>query len=192
MTPLLVIRHAPTDWNRLGLIQGRTDRPLDEAGRLAARAWRLPPGWAEAACLASPLRRAMETAALLGLSPAADARLIEMDWGIWEGRRLADLRAELGETMTSNEARGLDFRPPNGESPRDVQDRLRPLLRSLSSASVLVTHKGVLRPLYALASGWTMTGESPEKLRDGAAHAFTLSQGGALRVDRLNIPLESA
>jgi probable phosphoglycerate mutase len=38
----------------------------------------------------------METARLLGLEPEPEPRLIEMDWGAWEGRSLAALRAELG------------------------------------------------------------------------------------------------
>ena len=71
--------------------------------------------------------------ALLGLDPRPEPRLVEMAWGEWEGRRLADLRAELGDAMIENEARGLDFRPPGGESPRDVQERLKPLLACLSA-----------------------------------------------------------
>ncbi len=189
MTPILVIRHAPTDWNRAGLILGRADRTLDASGREMASAWRLPPDWTDAACLASPLRRAIETAELLGLTPIADARLVEMHWGEWEGRRIADLRADLGEAMAENEARGLDFRPPGGESPRDVQTRLRSLLQSLLEPTILVTHKGVLRPLYALASGWTMQDDPPQELRDGCAHSFVLSPGGAIEVEGLNIPL---
>jgi broad specificity phosphatase PhoE len=191
MIPILVIRHAPTDWNRAGLIQGRTDRPLDEKGRATARAWRLPPEWRGAACLASPLKRAMETAEFLGLDPQPDARLIETDWGAWEGRRLADVRGELGDEMARNEARGLDFCPPGGESPRHIQERLLPLLRELTDRTVLVTHKGVLRPLYALATGWTMTSDPPRELRDGCAHSFEVLPEGAVRVAALNIPLAS-
>jgi probable phosphoglycerate mutase len=54
--------------------------------------------------------------------------------------------------MTQNEAAGLDFRPPGGESPRDVQERLKPYLASLAGPTIAVTHKGVLRALYALAT----------------------------------------
>jgi probable phosphoglycerate mutase len=134
----------------------------------------------------------METTIILGLSPQAQSRLIEMDWGEWEGRKIADLREEMGETMVENEARGLDFRPPGGESPRDVQERLRPLLRTLSGPTIFVTHKGVIRPLYAMASGWTMRDDPPEKLRDGCAHRFEVSPDGTPSVEELNIPLEPA
>ncbi|HEY9536178.1 MAG TPA: histidine phosphatase family protein, partial [Kiloniellaceae bacterium] len=102
---------------------------------------------------------------------------------------------DLGAGMAANEARGLDFRPPGGESPRDVQDRLRPLLAELADAGedvVAVSHKGVLRALYALASGWDMRGKPATKLADACAQAFTLEAGGVPRVERLNIPLTGA
>jgi probable phosphoglycerate mutase len=156
MIPLLVIRHAATDWNEARLIQGRTDRPLSAAGRAWASRARLPGGWADALCLSSPLDRAMETARLLGLDPRPEPRLVEMAWGDWEGRSLADLRVEFGDAMLANECRGLDFRPPAGESPRDVQGRLHPWLAELTEPAVAVTHRGVLRALYALATGWDM------------------------------------
>ncbi len=192
MIPLLVIRHAPTDWNVEGRIQGRADTPLGAAGRDRARTGRLPSVWHAALCLSSPLTRALDTARLLGLEPQPEPRLIEMDWGEWEGRPLAELRSELGAAMAANEARGLDFRPPGGESPRDVQDRLRPLLAELSGPTIFVTHKGVLRALYALASGWEMKGKSPHKLIDGCAHAFQVARDGAPALDDLNIPLDPA
>jgi len=190
MIPLLVIRHWPTTWNTAGRIQGRTDEPLSEEARQALGDLQLPRAWRNARCLASPLRRAIGTAERLGLHPVVDPRLIEMAWGEWEGRRLDDLRQELGDAMTENEARGLDFRPPGGESPRDVQERLRPLLKELAEPTVAVTHKGVLRALYALATGWTMTGKAPDSLLDGHAHAFHIEADGAPSVAELNVVLE--
>jgi probable phosphoglycerate mutase len=191
MIPLLVIRHAATDWNELRLLQGRADRPLSPAGRAWAARARLPEGWDGARCLSSPLRRTMDTAHLLELDPRPEPRLIEMDWGEWEGRSLADLRAELGDALAANERRGLDFRPPGGESPRDVQERLRPFLREVREPTVAITHKGVVRALYALASGWTMQDDPPEKLRAGCAHLFGIGSGGAVSVEALNLPLEA-
>lgn len=190
MIPLLILRHAPTDWNEAGLIQGHTDRPLSDAGREEIRGARIPEAWRGAQCLSSPLKRAMETALLLGLEPEPEPRLIEMAWGEWEGKQLDALRTELGAEMEENEARGLDFRPPGGESPRDVQTRLRPLLAQLSRRTIFVTHKGVLRALYALATGWTMRAKPPQKLLSGRAHAFEISGAGLLAVVELNISLE--
>jgi len=142
VNPLLVIRHAPTEWNAQSRIQGRADPSLSPAGRAIIANWRLPSGWRDAKCFCSPLARATETARLLGLDPRLEPRLIEMDWGAWEGRALAELRAELGSEMAENERRGLDFRPPGGESPRDVQQRLRPFLATLAAPAIAITHSG--------------------------------------------------
>ena len=193
MTLLAVIRHAPTDWNAAGRIHGRTDTDLGTAGRQVLATWRLPAAVRDFTPCASPLHRAVETAtALFGRAPAVDVRLIEMAWGEWEGRTLADLRAELGAGMAALEAKGLDFRPPGGESPRDVQVRLAPLLADAGAsgrAAAFVTHKGVLRALYAGAVGWDMTGKPPHRLRDDCCHLFTLDADGTAGVERLNLPL---
>lgn len=189
MVPVLAIRHAATEWNEAGRLQGRRDLPLSPSGRAAALAWRLPDGWSGARCLSSPLQRAAETATLLGLVAEPEPLLIEMDWGSWEGRRLDDLRAEFGAAMAENEARGLDFRPPGGESPRDVQARLARLLPTLRQPTVLVGHKGVVRALYALATGWTMREKPAHRLLDGCAHAFAVNEDGTVAVYRLGIPL---
>ncbi len=189
MTRLLVIRHGETDWNAAGLLQGRADRPLSHAGRERMKSAKLPAGWADAVCLSSPLKRALASARLLGLDPRPEASLTEMDWGEWEGRSLMDLRAEHGAAMAENEARGLDFRPPGGESPHDVQARLMPLLADLTAPTIAVTHKGVLRALYARATGWAMIAKAPDRLLYDRAHAFEIAADGTPSVRELNIPL---
>ena len=91
--------------------------------------------------------------------------------------RLPELRAELGDLMKAWEADGLDFRAPGGESPRDVQNRLKPFLAECArdqKNTVAVCHKGVLRALYALSVGWDMTDKAPEKLHDECVHYFRL------------------
>ena len=192
MTPLALIRHGPTEWNRLGRIQGQTDVPLDARGREAVAAWTTPPVLEGYRWVASPLSRAVETARILGAEPDLEPSLVEMDWGRWEGLRIEDLRAELGRDMADNESRGLDFRPPDGESPRDVQRRIAPWLATVAAtgqATAAVTHKGVIRAVYALASGWDMTDKPPEKLNDDAVHHFLIDGDRALLIDRLNVPL---
>ena len=135
MTDLLILRHGPTAWNTEGLIQGRTDIPLSPEGEAVVRTWVLPDHLRDRTWVASPLSRCVGTARLLGLDPSFDPRLVETDWGVWEGRTLTDLRAELGDLMAAWEARGLDFRAPEGESPREVQDRLRPWLAETATRS---------------------------------------------------------
>lgn len=193
MTTLALLRHAPTEWNAARRLQGRADISLSAEGRASLTARRLPAPVSDFRCLASPLRRTQETAALLGLSPDLDPRLIEMDWGLYEGRRIDELRREQGEAFVENEARGLDFTPEGGESPRHVQVRVAPLLAEIArrrESTLAVTHRGVIRAVYAWAVGWDMTGESPDRLDLYAMQVFTLTDDGTPRVARLNVPLE--
>jgi probable phosphoglycerate mutase len=135
----------------------------------------------------SPLKRCVQTAALLGAPDAPrEPRLIEMDWGDWEGQTIASLRERLGDEMRENEARGLDFRPPNGESPREVLLRVRTWLREVATPTLAVTHRGVIRAVLAQATGWDMRGRPPFKLDWSAAHVF-LVHDGEPSVERLNV-----
>jgi probable phosphoglycerate mutase len=171
-----MIRHGATPWNEAGRLQGRADVGLSPCGRAAVLSWRLPAAWNGARWLSSPLSRARDTAALLTATPIGiDERLIEMHWGAWEGRRLADLRAEDPAGMAAAEARGLDLRPPGGESPREVARRMRGVAAALAGEGgpvVAVTHKGVVRAALALATGWAMLDKPPVRL--GPAQALAL------------------
>ena len=191
MTELALIRHGTTAWNTAGRMQGRRDVPLSQAGRSALAGLRPPPEVDGFVWLSSPLVRAVETAELLsGESPELDPRLVELDWGEWEGLTLEELRAAHPE-MAANEERGLDFQPPGGESPRQVQDRIRPLLTELAGRPprVAVTHKGVMRAIMALAYDWPMRGRPPLKLSRHAVHLFILEADGRPRPGRPSVAL---
>lgn len=195
MTRIVVLRHAPTAWNRDKRLQGRTDVALGEDGIGIAARWKIDPDWAGYRILSSPLGRARMTAAILfpDAEIGVDSRLIEMDFGAWEGRSLAELRADPRGDAAEREDMGLDFRAPDGESPREVQARVLPLLARLAELrrpTVLVTHKAVGRAIYALASGWPMIGRPPTKLRPNCAHVYALAADGMPAVERLNVSLE--
>ncbi len=198
MTSIALLRHGPTQWNADGRLQGRRDTELSEAGRAMVARWRLPEEWHRAAVLASPLRRCLDTIEILrtthpDLGPQSiDRRFIEMDWGTWEGRTLGELRHEQGTTMVRNEARGVDFRPEGGESPRDVQNRLRPALAELAQQRqdrLVVAHRGIIRAIYALATDWDMRTDPPDKLSRHALQVFTLTDDGQPHVAELNVRL---
>jgi broad specificity phosphatase PhoE len=115
LTRLLLIRHGRSVWNAQGRIQGRADSPLDELGREQAR--RLAERLREEAVVAlytSPLRRAQETADIIGraldVPVVPDERLQEYDVGdiaglTWEqvverypdvAHRWTEAREEIG------------------------------------------------------------------------------------------------
>lgn len=87
---LYILRHGTTDWNERHKLQGRTDIPLNEAGRqLAAKAGEQYRDVHFDICFCSPLIRARETAQLLlegrDIPIHTDDRLKEMCFGIFEG-----------------------------------------------------------------------------------------------------------
>lgn len=194
MTILALIRHAPTDWNARKLLQGRTDIPLSAEGEELAASWCLPGDLAGARLISSPLSRAMQTARLItGRACETDPRLMEMDFGAWEGRSLADLRTENPQAMQAEEARGWDMTPPGGESPRTAWTRVAPLLGEWAEAGqpvVAVTHKGVIRAILARAWGWDFLGKPPARLQSGALHRLRLMPDGSPAIIAVNEALD--
>jgi probable phosphoglycerate mutase len=187
---LVMLRHGATEWNAAGRLQGRADIALSDAGRAALAGRRVPAAYRDRRWYASPLRRAQETVALLGLQAETETALIEMDWGGYEGRTLAELRAAYGAAFAANEDRGLDLQPPGGESPRQVQQRLAPWLRSLPADAGAVAHKGVIRVMLALAFDWPMLGRAPVKLDWHCLQEFSITEDGHPTLVAANIPLE--
>jgi broad specificity phosphatase PhoE len=93
---VVLLRHGETEWSRAGRHTGRSDVQLTETGRrqaaLAAPALR---AWAFARVFCSPLRRARETAELVGLhDPVIRDELQEWDYGDVEGRTTQQVQAE--------------------------------------------------------------------------------------------------
>jgi broad specificity phosphatase PhoE len=144
-----------------GVAIGRTDVELAPEGRQQADelAIRL------ASCplthvYSSDLRRAYETAAIvaahLRLRVHRTADLRELDFGAWEGRRLADLWTETPDEARAWEA---DFRrlPSSfGETFEILEERVGRFTRQLPASSgdvLVVAHRGPLAVLYALLTG---------------------------------------
>lgn len=190
-----LIRHAPTAWNAEGRIQGRSDVGLSDEGRRMARAWSVPAAFAGFDWVASPLARARETAAILGAPNCpTDRRLAEADWGAWEGLVLVELRASLKGALEREEAKGLDLAPPGGESPRAVRGRFADWLTDIEVAgrpTIAVTHNGIIRAAYSLATGWDMTSRLKVRFDWGEAQLFDI-ESGALSVRTLNLSLREA
>ncbi len=154
MIKLLIVRHAKTEWNKTGRIQGRSDIPLAPESRAATRIAANSVGHIDAA-YCSPLSRARETAEILtegkGVSPIPDERLTERDFGDYEGRTYEELglpdHTKLFFALSS--AKGA-------ESSASVFERVRSFLTDIAGKhdgkTVLVVSHGVCISylLYAL------------------------------------------
>lgn len=97
---IYIVRHGQTELNNRKVLQGRSDHPLNEAGIEQAKeaAERLARVRFDKV-YSSPLSRAMQTAAIIAPSQSAevDERLIEMDYGPYEGMSLAAPAPEVAE-----------------------------------------------------------------------------------------------
>jgi alpha-ribazole phosphatase len=123
--------------------------PLDDDGLARLRACLPSP------CLvwSSPLRRCLDLANALARPDKARVHpgLREMDFGLWEGMRWADIpRAELDAWAADI----TGFRPPGGESAQALQARALIALQDIRThpsplPRVCVTHAGVIRALLA-------------------------------------------
>lgn len=173
---LLLVRHGVTEWNRAGRFQGHLDPPLAEDGRaearlLAARLAALPAGERPTRVIASSLRRAAETGAVvaevLGIPFATDPRLIEIGQGEWEGRTHAELERDDAERYAAWRALP-DARPPGAEDLDAVTRRARSAVAEAVAADgvpCVVTHGGILRvlagALLALSGrGWNLDADN--------------------------------
>ncbi len=193
--PLVLVRHGPTAWNAEGRIQGWTDIPLSDEGRVSLGDKRIPAAFSTYRCISSPLRRARETASLLGCEhPEVVPALKEMCWGEWEGSTREQLVKRHGKDVAVRASRGLDFQPPGGESPRLLQERLRGWFETVVADSrpvIAFTHKGVIRATLALAVGWDMKGKMPVRIRWDRGQLFELNELALPNMVELNIDLRS-
>jgi broad specificity phosphatase PhoE len=146
---LYLCRHGDTAWSSGRRLAGRTDIPLIERGEDNARQLgRRLAGEAFARVLVSPLVRARRTAELAGLGAAAevDERLVEMDFGRYDGLTLDEIwRERPGWTYLRDGC-------PDGESPADLGRRADALLAELAGVTgkvVLFAHSVILRVLAA-------------------------------------------
>lgn len=150
--PLLYLaRHGETAWSLTGRHTGRTDLPLTAQGEAQAqRLGRRLRGIAVAAVFTSPLQRAARTCALAGFGDRAvtDGDLVEWDYGAYEGKRTAEIRA----TRTGWNLFGDGC--PEGETAADAgvrADRVIARVRGVTG-NVLVFSSGHI--LRVLAARW--------------------------------------
>jgi alpha-ribazole phosphatase len=135
-------------------------------------------------CLTSPLRRCADLAAAVCPDPRPDDRLLELDFGHWEGRRWDDIdRAELDRWAEDPER----CAPPGGETWETVRERCRDLLDELRlhdrGPVLAVTHAGVVRAVLALVLGVELAATWHIRLSYGALAIVDLGAGPA--ADRL-------
>jgi probable phosphoglycerate mutase len=144
-----LIRHGETEWSLYGQHTGRTDIPLTENGRKAAKRLAAFLGGTDfALVLTSPLRRARMTCVLAGLGDRAwvDPDLCEWDYGEYEGLRPDEIHRISPGWMVFTDG------CPGGEGPGQVEARVDRLIlraRAASGPVALFGHGHLFRVFVA-------------------------------------------
>ena len=129
LTNIYLARHGETEYNRCNQIQGRgIDASLNETGRRQAQAIADNLAGADIQRIfSSSLRRSQETAEIIAktfdLEFQSYADLDEMNFGIYEGRPIAEIESELQELHNIWKSGNVDHASENGESPSMVLNR---------------------------------------------------------------------
>jgi len=155
---VILVRHAQTQWNRAGVIQGQQDSPVTERGEretAALLAALKDEGYAPESVFSSPLARARsmgeQLAALFQAPLVIDAALMEQSFGRYEGLSTQELQAEADALFAHDAA----FCPPGGESLAQAVQRMLAFLqhqhtRAAHKTLCVVCHGHVTQGLLAL------------------------------------------
>jgi probable phosphoglycerate mutase len=154
-TYLTLVRHGRTVWHAENRYAGVSDVPLDETGRAQAVALA---GWASHqhfdVLVCSPVPRAVATAApvaaALGLEPEMVAGLREVDFGIAEGRTLAELRVSHPDAAEAFVADPVAHPFPGAEPPAAAAERAVGALRAIAErhrgrSVMVIAHNTLMR-----------------------------------------------
>jgi probable phosphoglycerate mutase len=158
-------RHGQTEFNRENRFCGSTDSPLtplgiEEAHRNGQALREHLSARAALRVVSSPLERAVHTATIIrselqrtDVPIATDERLREIDFGVWEGLTLAEIKARDPAEWQKRVADRWHHAAPGGESYAAVAARAGSWLGEQHGLSLVVTHGAVDRILRGLYAG---------------------------------------
>jgi broad specificity phosphatase PhoE len=161
---LYLSRHGRTHWNELGRFQGRTDVPLDDAGRMQARELAEQLRGRVEAIVASDLLRASESAHIVGETLkipllALDPDLRERGYGIFEGLTRLECEQRFPE-LWSQRKKDRNLEPPGGEPRGRVIERMQcalaraiALMRGRYQNGLIIGHGSSLRMFLEVLTG---------------------------------------
>jgi len=162
-TRLLLARHGQTAWNVQSRYMGQVDVPLDDTGqRQAAILGRRLAGETLAAIYTSDLLRARQTATAIAAHQNCplilEARLREMDFGVWQGLTYTEIQDTDRINLEAWEADRLKNTPPSGESLSQFSSRVEAAYQAiihahLDETALMVAHGGVLKILLCQVLG---------------------------------------
>lgn len=150
MPRLTFVRHAETDYNRAGILAGRTDCNITKEGLEQAKELLKDDEKDFDYIYCSPLKRTKQTleAIIPGSIPIIDERIIEISIGEWEGKKKDSFDKDLVALYRAGQ-----YTPPGAETTSEVDKRVCDFIESLFNTYkndekiLIVTHNGVMRSI---------------------------------------------
>ncbi|MCB1053587.1 MAG: histidine phosphatase family protein [Acidobacteria bacterium] len=177
MNQLWLVRHGQSEGNRNHCFLGRQDPPLTDLGRKQMQSIRaLLPNQPDQ-IWTSPLQRASQSAALLFSQHAqTDSRLMEQDFGAWEGLTREEAEQQDPHVFAAWATGDPVFAPPKGESLFSVQARVESWLADFqkkgSPQAVVVAHGGLLQTLCCRLLNTPLSNQWPYVFQQGGIAHF--------------------
>lgn len=195
MHRIFLLRHGETAWNAdNNRYCGRTDIPLTQKGiGQAEEVKRQLEGVVFEKVFSSPLQRACDTASIAsGREVIKDDRLIEADFGSWEGKTREEFRAE-NETLWLNWSADPELYRAggNGETGAAIVARVDSFFRSLQERYregnfMVVAHNGINRLYLSYKLGMPLKNYRQLVQQNSSITCFNLDQNGTLTLELLN------
>lgn len=169
---IYLIRHTKTA-AMPGLCYGQSDIELadsfaEEFVHLQEKLPRLAP---DCSVFSSPLTRCLQLAEKFSDNVTSDARLLELNFGDWEGLRFDDIEPDLLRHWADN---FVHTAPPNGESFEDLYRRTggfwQDLLQARTEQVLVVTHAGAIRALLARILTLPLANAFQLRINPGSLH----------------------
>ena len=193
MAKLILVRHGESLWNAIDLWTGLTDISLSEKGRDEARlAGSSLKDLKIDIAFTSVLRRAKETLDeikkilnLDSLQVVENEALNEKNYGVFTGKNKWEVEKEVGKELFIQIRRGWNYQIPNGESLKDVYDRVIPyyqkeMLPKLKDGKnvLVVAHGNSLRALVKYLENITDKGVENLEIATGEIYIYDIGQDG--------------
>lgn len=194
MAKLILIRHGESEWNKAGLWTGLTDIGLSEKGKEEARlAGEKLKGISIDFAFTSVLLRAKQTLdeikGVLGIDVPTfeDQALNERNYGIYTGKNKWGIKKEVGDEQFKKIRRGWDISIENGESLKDVYNRVVPyyqaeiLPKLKEDKNVLISaHGNSLRALIKYLENLSDNDIENLEIATGEVYIYALDEQGAI------------
>jgi broad specificity phosphatase PhoE len=190
---LTLVRHGETVWNQLKKIQGITDVELSKLGMEQARKLSLSlQNERFDRIVSSPLKRAYDTAQAIAvhhqLPITVDNDLQELNAGELEGLTFPDLQLRYAEFLGKWMSDHASVTMPQGESLKEVQDRVWPVIERITAMSenvLVVSHSFVIITILCKVHNLSLS--HSKEMRVGVASKTCLEiENGTIEVAVFN------